>query len=203
MDVRLGGIYGFARLAQDSPRDQAAIVEVLGSYIRDRLPSVGTPECAPAAPPSFLMPEDLTTAMYVMSRRDRRSDDGARVILDGLCHPPVWEGADLRGFSFNSANLVGAKFLRTDLTRGEFDFANLTNANLIRADLTRAVLRGAVLRGADLRGADLKAALLIGADLSGANLTDADLTDADLTGANLTGANLTGADLTGADLPPP
>jgi hypothetical protein len=198
MDVRLGGIYGLERLARDSPRDQPAVVEVLSAYVRDRVPSVGTPACAVPPPPVF--PSDLSAALAALSRRDRTMDQGTWADLDGVCHPPVVRSGNYRGFTFFGANLTGANLASANLTDATLTDANLTDANLTLAVLDGAALTVAVLNGAYLDEARLDGAYLDGAYLNGARLTGAHLTGAHLDEAHLVGAALTGADLTGATL---
>ena len=74
-------------------------------------------------------------------------------------------GADLRGASFNEADLR-----RASLNGADLNGADLRGAELSEADLRRASLNGADLNGADLRMAKLSEADLGGADLCGANL---------------------------------
>jgi uncharacterized protein YjbI with pentapeptide repeats len=203
MDVRLGGIYGLERLTRDSPRDQPAVVEVLAAYIRNRVPTIGTPACD--APPPKVYPSDLSAAIAVLSRRDRTMDNGAWADLAFVCYPPLLTAGDYRRFSFQRASLPGAYFYEANLTGADFANADLTGANLAKADLTgarlyEAKLTDADLTDADLTDADLTDADLTDADLTGARLARADLTGARLAGADLTGARLAGADLTGADL---
>ncbi len=38
LEVRLGGIFSLGRLAKDSPRDHATIMELLTAYVRERAP---------------------------------------------------------------------------------------------------------------------------------------------------------------------
>lgn len=91
---------------------------------------------------------------------------------------------------------------KADLTRANFEGADLMGAELPGANLLRANLQGADLLLADLRGA-----CLIEADLSEANLVSANLRGASLVGANLSTATglvarqLAGASLFGAALP--
>lgn len=122
--------------------------------------------------------------------------------------------------SFNGAQMPGAAMAQADLKGVSFDNADLSFADLSRADLTRASMMGATLCGADLRWARLSLANLSEANLSGAKLSGASIEDvvaerakldaADLRAANLRGADLfyaslvdadlQGADLRGADL---
>ncbi len=87
-----------------------------------------------------------------------------------------------------------------ELSRSDWQGANLRRANLRNINLVEADLTGASLNYANLCGANLKGANLAKANLSEANLNNADLTEADLTGADLRGANLKNVKLRGATL---
>jgi serine/threonine-protein kinase len=98
---------------------------------------------------------------------------------------------DLNTLNLPKANLSGAVFHQSNLSKINLQGANLFNANFGRANLTRANLRDANLTKAYMSNADLE-----GADLRGADLSAAYLQNANLRGANLCGANLTGAKVT-------
>jgi hypothetical protein len=178
LDVRIGGIYALERVARDSPRDHATIMEVLAAFIREHSheqwpPSVGNERAA--APPKRRTRPDVQAALTVLGRRTPRYDrPGQRIDLGG---------ADLRG-----TNLAQAYLSVADL-----EGANLAGTNLAQAYLSAADLEGANLAGADLAAADLTYAYIANADLTNVNLTNANLTQTLLTGAKLTGAKLDGA----------
>jgi uncharacterized protein YjbI with pentapeptide repeats len=95
---------------------------------------------------------------------------------------------DLSKVDFNWANLGGANIRET----------NLSGAKLTSANLGGPKLFGTNLSGADLTMANLLGAILIGANLSGAELYKADLSLSALAGVNFSKANLSWTDLTGS-----
>ncbi len=133
LEVRLGAIYALERLARDSERDHATIMELLTAYVRERAPRQDgeghAPPTSGEAPPRLAT--DTQATLTVIGRRSRWLGQGESRPLDlrhtGLAHADLAE-AHLRG-----AHLAGA-FLR-------------------EADLGGAHLTGAKLGGADLRGA--------------------------------------------------
>lgn len=211
LQIRLGGIYSLERLARDSPRDQATIVEVLNTFIRTSVPSVTPTEGCPTS-----TPPDVQAALTVLGRRDTTNDNGTPVKLMSIClvfadltvanlSDADLSGADLSGANFSSADLSG-----TDLSGTELNNANVNNADLSHADLTGANLSYSYLNNANLSGANLNNANFNNAnlnntelndtELSGADLNDTDLNFAELNNANLTKVNLSGADLSFANL---
>jgi len=93
---------------------------------------------------------------------------------------------------------AGADFRRCDLSRRDFQDADLAGTDLTSANLSRSTLQRAKLASANLLKANLSRARLQQADLTNANLTGAKLVKADLTEAILCGADLTGASLADA-----
>ncbi|WP_162185768.1 pentapeptide repeat-containing protein [Lentzea aerocolonigenes] len=205
LQVRLGAIYGLERLAQDSPRDQPTIIEVLSAFIRTSspVPIIPTPQACkgealdstnqplgpcrelhlcPEKPPS----SDIQAALTVLGRRNAAYDNHTPVDLRGTC---------LRRAQLHGANLSGARLDWTNLL-----FADLSGADLTGATLSHTYLGDSNLTHADLSRVDLTRALLFAASLSDATLVGANLTHAELGYAKLQRANLTRADLRGADL---
>lgn len=68
LDVRIGGIYALERVARDSRRDHAAVMEVLAAFIREHAPKL-----LPSEPPSGEhrqpIPADVQAALTVVGRR--------------------------------------------------------------------------------------------------------------------------------------
>jgi hypothetical protein len=170
LPVRLGGIYALERIALDSPKDRATIMEVLSAYIRDNahvpivtIDGISSTTCVdhqsilnrPPAPRP-----DIQAILTVIGRR--RMGDGFPEEM-------------------------------IDLSETELGSARLSDAHLEKANLTQACLDSA-----DLEGAHLEGAYLNGASLASASLTGADLRGADLDGTNLSEAWLKGANLSGA-----
>ena len=115
----------------------------------------------------------------------------------------IFFGLALDGVALQAAQLEGADFRCSRLTRADLRGANLSAARLTNADLRDCNLGPLVLPGGrlivsmlervearhvDLRGANLARAVMRGADLSAANLTGADLAGTDLGDALLAGA---------------
>ncbi len=143
LDVRLGGVYALERIAFDSPADQAAVVAVLGAFIREqtipgRSGASGRPQPDPREPDADIQ-ASLTVLGAVPHRRGVRR-------------------GDLRGAVIGGADLTDA-----DLTAARLDAAKIAHGTLVRAVLREAELGGAILTHVRLDGANLS-----GADLSGA-----------------------------------
>lgn len=164
--IRLGGIYALERIARDSARDHATVMEVLTAFVRET-PPLATPSVPSPRPGQGGRPRlraDVQAAVSVVGRRDVTHDHPDRRI--DLAEANLG-GADLAG-----ADLHGADLAQADLTDAELTGADLSHSNLWRANLTRVDL--------------------VGSNLADAILEDADLTDARLTQANLDGADLQG-----------
>ncbi|WP_367154827.1 pentapeptide repeat-containing protein [Methylomonas sp. HYX-M1] len=106
-----------------------------------------------------------------------------------------FDGADMTGVLWPSANLEVAFFPAATLV-----YANLINASLYLADLSHADMRGVVLDSANLNLASLYQANLVHAALGSANLEGANFYQADVRYAYLGSTKLAGADFSGADL---
>jgi hypothetical protein len=151
LEVRLSGIYALERIAQESPPEYWAVMDILTAYARAN-PS-------PGAVPAV----DLEAVFTVLKRRSKSYGSGEDQPLN------------LRAVAFRSAplgdiNLAGAILTQADLSQANLAQADLRQAQLTGARLSKAALTGTLLAGADLRGADLQEADLRQADLSGANL---------------------------------
>jgi hypothetical protein len=157
LDVRLGGIYAFERIARDSEHDHPQVVEVLTAYVREHAPLNRETEESPPRKPKT----DVQAVLTVLGRRK----------LSHETEPPPW--LDLALTSLDHALLFEARFRRAGL-RG----ASLRWAHFVMADLHEAYLGRA-----DLRGADLRTANMSGAELRGADLREADLSGVDVRGA--------------------
>ncbi|WP_328786247.1 pentapeptide repeat-containing protein [Streptomyces sp. NBC_00273] len=193
-DMRLGGVYALQRLMQDSPRDQATVIDVLSSFIRahSKKPKSGDRETSLKT----ILTSDVTAAAAVLASRDSRNDGTTRVnLFEADLHRVNLTGGDLSNANLNLTDLRKANLREAILYDATLGDANLSGASLSRADLRGVILARADLRQATLGGADLRDAYLGYADLRDADLYDADLRDANLYGANLNGANLDGANL--------
>jgi Pentapeptide repeats (8 copies) len=165
-DVRLGGIYALERIAVDSPRDHATVVEVLGAFVREhsehsdpQIRALSTTEVEAAATVLGRLPDRLPN----LSRGDLRWANLGR--------------AGLKGANLRKANLAGANLWMADLTS-----ANLVEADLFGANLKNAKLGDANLERANLEGAEFSEGTnLNGTNLAGATLKGVDLLEVDLT----------------------
>lgn len=120
----------------------------------------------------------------------------ARAYLFGI----FMEGADL-----SHATLYGANMEEAALSYIIFNHANMERVNLDGADLKGAFFKNTRLTKArfwlaDLSNAQLDGAYLVGVNLGGANLEEACFDGANLGKANLKGANIDRATFDGCDL---
>jgi hypothetical protein len=179
---RVGGIYALERLAEDSGRDRAAILELMCAFLRhrDRMPEEAEDKLPIGAPPHMVemvesnrvmnkamgwvppAPEDVKAAVAVIRRN--RFNFSSQHVLD-------LSSADLRRVRLEGAKLAGANLygifggnseLKTaDLRKSYLAFADLKLANLDRTDLRGATIGGARFDFASLRNADLRGAMLV------------------------------------------
>jgi hypothetical protein len=192
--VRIGGIYSLERIANDSPKDQWTIMEVLSAHVRRNSP------IATKIEDNKPVNIEVQAALTVIGRRNSQHDN--------VEDPAKRKRLDLTGSNLKKANLGDA-----DLSYSNLDGSILLDVNLTDANLTKAVLADANLTKVEFNGTKLTEAYLANADLTGAYLSSVDdLAGAILIDANLTGAffnytdfaniDLTGANLTGAILYP-
>ena len=192
LSVRLGGIHGLQRLAEEDPNQyHIPIMGLLCAFARhpvgdDRIASEqrGDERQEELENTRALLRDDVAAIVDVIRSRDKTSivlERSREFTLD-------LRGAVLRGAQLNAANLAYAKLWYADLSAASNH--PLDQTHLDDADLTKANLVSARLNGANLRGATLRDTVLVRADLSDADLEPADLSGARLAGANLSGANL-------------
>jgi Pentapeptide repeats (8 copies) len=133
LDIRLGGIYALERIARDSARDHATVMEVLAAFVREHShdpDARGDPRQDGATGQArFRMRPDLQAALTVICRRGLGYGHTINLIGADL----TW--ADLHGARLGYADLAQAKLVGAFLGR-----ANLHSARLFEADLTRADL---------------------------------------------------------------
>lgn len=226
MEVRLGGIYGLERIANDSARDHWQVMEVLTTYVREKLPwdnlnqhtakghGAGGTEASghlrtegeqeEIEPP----PSDVQAVLTVLGRRRRFSEEKENQRLNlasvdlrrAILRDAHLEKADLSKAHLEGAFLTEAHLEGANLYRTHLEGAFLVGASLQEAKLIKTYLMSAKLEGARLKGASLHGAYLMLANLSRASLEDADLTRSSMEGAYLMDANLKGAVLRGVDL---
>lgn len=161
-EIRLGGIYGLRRIAQDSSEDYKPVREILNDYVRLNAPwrdQAGTemPVCqqlAASTPGTAVHPEaDIQAALDFLGnpiqKFEKQTPTAVRL-----------PGTDLRGATLNSAHLehadlVGAHLEHASLSLVHLAHADLRNAHLDFAHLVAAHVDGAVFTGAHLEGANL------------------------------------------------
>ena len=181
---RLGGIYALERIAIDSPRDQATMVEVLSAFIRSTSPRTAASTCPTA-------PADVAAAFTVLTRRDVSREDTPVVIdLRQVCLRGV-RGVQghLTGMSLIGSDLTGANLSGADLALTSLEGATLVEASLYHADMSRIYVWA---NNADFTRAELGSAKLGTTDFSGSSFVGADFDYSDLGNADFSGADLTG-----------
>jgi uncharacterized protein YjbI with pentapeptide repeats len=214
----LAAIAALERIAQVSPTDHWALMELLTAYVRTHAswspqamqPSTGAPlsQIRHRAEKSLPIPvpaPEIQAALTALGRRTRSYETDEQrlnlrqVDLRGVdLQEAHLEGADLKYSRLEGGDLTGAYLAGALLSQAQMERANLQGTHLEGAYLGRAHLEGATLQGAHLEQAILRGAHLARTDLTGAHLERADLGGADLAGAVLSEAHLEGADLTEA-----
>jgi hypothetical protein len=88
LDIRLGGIYALERIAGDSPRDYATVMDVLSAFIRDH-----AREPWPPLAPTEISPADRDTgseqAISEQIRMLRPDVQAALVVIGRRAHPKL------------------------------------------------------------------------------------------------------------------
>ena len=156
-DVRASAVHALERIARDSSRDRAAIIDVLATFVREHDPAPAVPDAKLPGEPDT----DVQAALTVLARLPRASHDFTD--LHGIRVP----GVVLPGTRLTGMNLFTANLGHADLVLAKASYTNLTEADLSHADLGAADLKGSSLRYTNLTGADLSEADLSGADLTG------------------------------------
>jgi uncharacterized protein YjbI with pentapeptide repeats len=213
LEVRIGGIYALAKIAEDSDIYYWPIIEILAAYVRKNAPWTTT-EASESGEDSdheedlehMSLRRRLAYAMKLdksaTSRRWQHAEAG-----EGRSHQH--KQLDIQAILYILRNLYKLRDCKHPNDNGE-DFIRLTDTDLRYADLREMHLERARLRGANLKEARLGSAhlsearlrntIFVKADLEKAQLQDADLEQAILCKAELQGANLQGADLERANL---
>jgi hypothetical protein len=165
LEIRLGAIYAFERIARNSPTDSAAIVAVLSAFVRKHAPW----------PPPKDSPFPATYPLSELPSLGLRCPDVGAIFdvfagWQGLRVPqtPDLNRVDLRQASFIKGNLQGANFTLSNLSGSFLPECDLRNATFDKAELhnvefSYANLSGSSLISADLQGTDLERANLQGA----------------------------------------
>ncbi|MBD1845136.1 pentapeptide repeat-containing protein [Cyanobacteria bacterium FACHB-63] len=195
--VRLGETYALGRIAEDSPRDYWTIMEILTSFIREK---VWLLKAEKPGSQQVSIVQDVQAALTVIGRPAIQKLDDKRNLDDkylrlrdlNLSHALLAKADLSRAMLYGSilfkANLIGANLSQAILVETNLGDAFLMNAILRHTNLSSSNLGNAKLMGSDLREADLSNANLKGADLSEAKLGKVKMNGADLYKANLTDA---------------
>jgi len=162
LHIRIGAIYEFKRLAQDSPRDKESVVEILTAFIKSRSQKLEEGQA---------LPQDIEAAARVLSQL-------ARELIEEM---PKKASKEWRGRPPECV-FVATKEISALNIKGVFQWNELKAARLN--------LRGINLKGARLFGANLEDAGISGANFVGVSLSRANLAGADLVKTNLAGAFL-------------
>lgn len=135
--VRIGGIFTFEQVGQESEEHRQTALRILNEYIRDRCPRGANDREEPASDVRIALRAIKLLQKNVLEQKARR------FVLD-----------------FRQTNLAGADLSTMSLIDAQFGGADLRGAQLNGADLRGADLRGALLAGAQFYRADLRYALV-------------------------------------------
>ena len=189
MEVRIGGIYAFRRIAENSREDFHPVVGILGTFIRGNAPrdrdaeeytsEIIYPHSATPEPPA-----DIVAALGALVYLSRECDEG--IFLD-------LHGTNLEGAAFGiNGNYKPVFLFNTNLQYASLIEVSMPNARFSDSNLRGAIIEHANLNGADFQNAQLNDAVIVNeVDLSGADFESAQLNGALLCEVNLRGANLT------------
>jgi hypothetical protein len=170
--VRLGGIYALARIAADSARDAATIVEILSAYLRD-----ATAGAATGLVPGASSPADVRAVLMLLG-----TAEWARSAVIDL------RGCRFAGLMVDALNLRGAMLDEAVFSECRMPGSVFESASLVATDFSEAYLRDCSFRGCDMKVANFTGATLRNADFSGANVFGVKFDQASLIGANFGGA---------------
>ena len=218
LSVRLGGIYGLQRLAEEHPEQyHVQVMRLFCAFVRH---PIEVEMAAWSSDPFFESPEIREDVQAAMEAIGYRSEEGTLLEKQSTFKLNL-RGADISKARLDKANLAEADFSNADLRHARLIRADLSEAILWHADLSSVIdpelpvmiptqLDGANLSGANLMYANLSGARLQGARLCHSNLFEANLSStflflaklisADVSLANLTGATLDNANISNAEL---
>ena len=176
LSVRLGGIYGLRRLAQEHPEEyHVQIMELLCAFV-----------CHPTKDGRLDCDLEGDEDQDEQMRKIRKDvEDAMRTIGSRSVSGIALEQSKNFTLYLHSADVANLEVQDAILSGAKLTKANLSGAILPRANLSGARLRWANLSRAQLRKADLSNGKLWGADLSKAILRDANLSGADLCGVTV------------------
>ena len=167
--VQVSAIGDLEGLANEAPRRQRQIMEVLATFLR----SQERPEDAAEAPPA------VQAAFAVLARRRQRYDGGLVLDLAGADLRQVnFDGARLRGAVLRDAKLAGAFLRQSDLREAILMNAVAPSVRLDQAKLRDAIFEGARLESATLDSADARGVAFDDVQFAHTFLRSTDLRDA-------------------------
>jgi hypothetical protein len=225
VEVRMGGIYALERIAHDSAKDAATIVEVLSAFVRERAPikaeqpdlerRYGSGPQGGRRLVKTTIATDVQAAVSVLGRY-HRSSGAPRATIDlqftdlrtAVLEGADFSGAKLQGARFDEAALQDTSFVNADLRGTDFSLSRMhrvnlagtriSDANFSDADLAYANFAGATISGCKATHAIFAFANLRGATIEGGNFASSGFHRADFTDARVSG--MEGADLTVTNL---
>ena len=183
--VRVGGLYGLERIAEESPKERRQAFSMLAGFVRSR----GAIKYQKDEDGNIKKANGEPVPELSKPRSEKIDIETAVKILANIVKPE--ERLDKnwgRSIDLSATDLRGLQLQERDLQRFDFRNALLSDIN------NRIILSRADLTFAFLFDADLTGAVLYFANLTNATLSYADLTDAYLDSANLTSANLESAE---------
>jgi hypothetical protein len=199
IEIRMGGIYALAQLADQREDYRTIVVDVLAAYLREN-----SRRKAPAALTERLK-NGIPNLKGVASRLEitselhklHESDISFYEFLQEELRPA---GSDFQAITRLLASLVRKADQPLDLADMYLRGTEMKEACLKGAVLARSHLGGAIFDGADLEKAELLETNWHGASLKRTILRNAKFRNATLIAASFDGADVTGADFSGADL---
>jgi len=217
--VRIGALYEFIKLAEDSPRDRSMIVEILTKFVREGIentPRNDKEKEFEKIRQEYLLEEmslediaallnekfgTLALAFQAANQLARPNDDIflAANVLSSI-NAAFGLTVNLEGLKGDNLNLDGIALRRARLSEADFRGTHLYMANLEGAHMPYADFREAYLNGAKLQNAYCDYAKFHEASLTTANLQDAEFRKAVFEGATFTQTDLKDAKLFDADL---
>jgi Pentapeptide repeats (8 copies) len=129
-EVILGGIYSLERIAKDSPKDQATIMEVLSAFVRKNSPvSINKDSYKPSefSWENHQVTITIQAALTVIGRRNQIEIKKNRDLID-LSNTNLFE-ADL-----SEANLIGVNLRGSQLREANLYKANLQGSNYFTSE---------------------------------------------------------------------
>ncbi len=202
VEVRLGAIYSFEKLAKNSLEDGWTIMEILTAFVRENAPLKKEENTEKVIPLINELAEKIKLSIdqYIGALQEIKKEQppkpridiqAALTVIGRLNYDKKPENqwinlskTDLQGAIFSGGNLQNAYFSRAKLQKTIFSGTNLKNAQFVKAELQNALL----IEKTNLQNADFSQAHLQGVSFSKANLEDAKFHQADLRDTELSQA---------------